>query len=223
MIIKRLTLFYLLLPLMFTAPGCRKNESASQRVRITPPTRTKVALGRTLLHLAPNWSVAERIIAQGADVHAKDNFGMTPLHTAVRAGRRNVVGLLVANGADINAKSNLGHTPLFLAVAEGRKAIAEWLIDKGANVNTKDKFDMTPLHSAAHTGRTEMVELLIAKGAEINARSNIGQTPLALAKAKGHTEITELLRKHVAKQELESRHTLHGIRIVILSEVEESI
>jgi ankyrin repeat protein len=200
MIIKRLTPFYLILPLMFTATGCRNNESASQRVRITPPTRTDVALGNTLLHLAPNWGVAERLIADGADVNAKDNFGMTPLHTAVRAGRTDVVGLLTANGADINAKSNAGHTPLFLAVAKGSKNIAEQLIARGAAVNTKDKFDMTPLHSAAHTGNKDMVELLIAKGANINAISIKGHTPLTLAKASGHTEITFLLRKHNAKE-----------------------
>ncbi len=199
-ITKCLTLFYLLLPLMFTATGCRSNESASQRVRITPPTRTDVALGNTLLHLAPNWGVAERLIADGTDVNAKDNFGMTPLHTAVRAGRTDVVGLLTANGADINAKSNAGHTPLFLAVAKGSKNIAEQLIARGAAVNTKDKFDMTPLHSAAHTGNKDMVELLIAKGANINAISIKGHTPLTLAKASGHTEITFFLRKHNAKE-----------------------
>ena len=84
-------------------------------------------LGRTLLHLAPNWGVAERLIAQGADVNAKDNFGMTPLHSAAHAGRMDMVELLIAKGADINATSNIGQTPLALAKAKGHTEISELL------------------------------------------------------------------------------------------------
>ena len=127
MIIKRLTPFYLILPLIFTAPGCRKNESTSQMVRITPPKRTEIALGRTLLHLAPNWGVTERLIAQGADVNAKDSFDMTPLHSAAHAGWIEMVELLIAKGADINATSNIGQTPLALAKAKGHTEIYELL------------------------------------------------------------------------------------------------
>ncbi len=126
-ITKCLTLFYLLLPLMFTAPGCRENESASQRVRITPPTRTKVALGRTLLHLAPNWGVAERLIAQGANVNTKDKYAMTPLHSAAHTGRMDMVELLITKGAEINATSNIGQTPLSMAKAKGHTEIIELL------------------------------------------------------------------------------------------------
>ena len=126
MIIRRLTPFYLILPLIFTVPWCRKNESASQMVS-TPPKRTEVALGRTLLHLTPNWGVAERLIAQGANVNAKDNFSMTPLHSAAHAGWIEMIELIIAKGADINAISNIGQTTLALAKAKGHIEISQLL------------------------------------------------------------------------------------------------
>ena len=99
MIIKSIKLFYLILPLMFTAAGCRNNESTSQRVRITRPTRTEVALGHTLLHLAPNWGVAERLIANGADVNARSNIGQTPLSLAKAKGHTEIIDLLHKHAA----------------------------------------------------------------------------------------------------------------------------
>jgi ankyrin repeat protein len=59
---------------------------------------------------------AKQAIADGADVNAKGERGLTPLHFAVFAaldsGDNKVIELLIANGADVNAKDDSGLTPL---------------------------------------------------------------------------------------------------------------
>jgi ankyrin repeat protein len=154
---KSIRLVYMSLFLMVAILGCERKESDSEGIRIKPSKVRGEALGRTLLHLAPNWKVAERLINEGAEVDAKDSFGMTPLHTAVIANRRDVAEVLVARGAEINAESRRGQTPLFWAVTKNHKDMAEWLIARGADVNAKDNYGITPLHSAAHAGSANLV------------------------------------------------------------------
>ena len=62
--------------------------------------------------------VAELLIAEGADVNAKNVVGQTPLHWAAMAGHKEIIELLIAAGADVNAKTNDGQTPLDLADGE---------------------------------------------------------------------------------------------------------
>jgi ankyrin repeat protein len=57
----------------------------------------------------------KRLLERGADVNAKDDSGITPLHWAANNGNKAVAELLIAKGADVEAKNNDGRTPLILA------------------------------------------------------------------------------------------------------------
>ena len=71
------------------------------------PTMTKPAWPS---HSSP--AVIEVLLAAGANVHARDNFGRTPLHGAARLNRNAaVVETLLAAGADVAARNKAGVTP----------------------------------------------------------------------------------------------------------------
>ena len=59
--------------------------------------------------------VAELLIANGADINAKNLTLRTPLLVAAILGHKEIAELLIANGADVNAKDENGWTPLVYA------------------------------------------------------------------------------------------------------------
>ncbi len=114
-------------------------------------------------------------------VHARDFYGCTPLHHAVRP-RKELAELLIARGADVNARSKAGNTPLHSAAHDDRATdVARLLIAHGAEINATNDEGETPLHLAARWARVENVELLIAEGAELNLKNQAGDTPLDAA------------------------------------------
>jgi ankyrin repeat protein len=72
------------------------------------------------------------LLALGIGARTADDFGLTPLHEAVRGGRLEVVQILIAAGANVNARHRDGHSPLWLAIQHRRKEIAEVLRGAGA-------------------------------------------------------------------------------------------
>ena len=80
-------------------------------------------------------------------VHAKDGYGMTPLHWALENEHKfdiEIIRLLLEKGADINPKDNSGRTPLYLAVKNNNEysvEIVRLLLEKGADTNQKDDCD----------------------------------------------------------------------------------
>ncbi len=96
--------------------------------------------GMTALHhaaLATDLSTCEVVNLLGgcrADVNAKDNNSLIPLHLACKSGRLPLVELLIELKADINAKDNDGVTPLGFASFNKNTAVKDTLIKKGAKI-----------------------------------------------------------------------------------------
>ena len=59
------------------------------------------------------------LLASGAPVDAKNNYGWTALIHAARKGNADIVKLLLEKGADVNAQDDRGWTALMRASSKG--------------------------------------------------------------------------------------------------------
>jgi ankyrin repeat protein len=141
------------------------------------------------LHLAamkgPTNEVA-RLLAEGAEVNARDRDNGTPLHWAVRSFQNApaIVAQLLTHGANVNAQDRNGATPIHLVVANrGAAEIIDLLVDEGADVNAKARRGETPLHWAASQGMLHSAKALLVHGADTSAKDKMGKTPLDYARS----------------------------------------
>ena len=124
--------------------------------------------GDTALHItaaAYSPELAESLVAQGADVRARNRRGAEPLHYAADGSpgaefwdpdaQRDVIVGLIAAGADPNALDKRGVAPLHRAVRTRTSAAVGALIENGADPRLPNKRGSTPLHLAVqNTGRS---------------------------------------------------------------------
>jgi ankyrin repeat protein len=78
-------------------------------------------------------------LAAGADVSAKDEEGLTPLHLAASWGHKEVAELLIGKCADVNAKDNNGVTPLTNATNNGYTELGNLLRKHGGKTGEELK------------------------------------------------------------------------------------
>ena len=94
----------------------------------------------------------KELIAEGADVNAKNNEEWTALMIATTTGNTDIAKLLIDNKSDVNAKDGDGNTALMKgAIIGGSTAIVKLLIDNKADVNAEDDGGWTALMYAALT------------------------------------------------------------------------
>jgi len=131
--------------------------------------------------------VLRLLLDRGADIHAEDHEGGTPLHCAAQNRSKACAAALLENGAEANVADGKKETPLFRAVRRARcDAVVALLIDAGARVGARNVSRLTPLHEAASL---QIAALLLRAGADVNARDSRGET---LLKKKLREELTDL-------------------------------
>lgn len=142
--------------------------------------------GDTLLHVAAagfRFRTAERLLAMGADVHARNRRGAQPLHYAADTNhddgdaQAETLATLLKAGADPDARDKNGATPLHRAVRTRGVAAVAALLTGGANAMLANGSGSRPLDLAymttgrggsglprARAAQAEIVRLLTAAG-----------------------------------------------------------
>ncbi|MDE1152477.1 MAG: ankyrin repeat domain-containing protein [Micavibrio sp.] len=137
----------------------------------------KNAMGATALHLAvqdEGYSCLHKItdLANfGANLHARDNDGRTPLHYACVQGKIDGLRQLLSLGLDVNATDEKGYTPLHVAAARGEPAVIAELLGAGANINAVTKSGKTVWDAAVDGGKDYQAQWLKAESGNIHRRA----------------------------------------------------
>jgi ankyrin repeat protein len=79
----------------------------------------------------------DALLAEGADVDARDRHGQTGLMRAAHAGRLAVVEWLVGQGATLDVTAKFGLSALMLAVVAGHAEVARRLARAGADLGLR--------------------------------------------------------------------------------------
>ena len=150
-----------------------------------------------------HFQTADLLRHNGADLHFRGGFGMSPLHATAFSGNFDVVRKLIEyDPADANAMDGNGSTPLHW-VSGGHYfkdgSVLRFLLEHGADISVQNQYGETPLHLASFNGALGVVRMLLEHGADVEAKNNDGKTALQEAVEEGHDEVVELLREHEAK------------------------
>ena len=164
--------------------------------------------GFTALHAAIRGNAAHvvALINAGANVHARDSQGATPLCYAAGVSKDPaVIAALIDAGADIEDQSADGWRPLHIAAAanNARPVIAA-LIEAGANTGARAgqvrigarDLRATPLHVAVVYKNCDAIAAFVDADVDLNVRAGEGDgwTPLQVAVTVNGPEMILALR-----------------------------
>jgi ankyrin repeat protein len=140
--------------------------------------------GTTPLHWAVHRNdiaTVERLIKEGANVNAKNDYGATPMSEAAANGNTEIIEKLLKAGADPDSPHADGQTALMVIARTTNVTAAKLLLDHGADANARERQRrQTALMWAAAQKQAAMARELIARGADVNARALVNPTATAM-------------------------------------------
>ena len=173
------------------------------------------------LHRALKWRhhpVLRLLLANGADIEAKDTFQRPALFLAASNADEEAVTILLDSGADVNARDANNRTVLIYIAAHKPDGLVkkqhrnskEWIYHKvvdrllktSIDIEAKDKLGRTVLHWTAATGNEELLHILLSgtcgKKANIRTCNQRNKTALHLAAENNHECIVAALLRYGA-------------------------
>ena len=155
--------------------------------------------------------IAARLLTAGANVHASDAQGLTPLHCAALFGfiardKPRLVALfdtLLLAGAEPEQIAAGAVTPLLLLLGARAEpgtacdeevvlAALERLLDEEVSLDVQDPRGFGPLHLAALHGLLRVVQRLLRTGADPDLRDALNRTP---ARSRGDARLRRRRRR----------------------------
>ncbi len=147
----------------------------------TAPSASEIA-GYDGLHRAAqvgDVQAIRQLVANGADLNARDAAGRTPAHVAAFASNDDVLRTLAEAGADMNAQEDGVYDVLTIAAVANDPQMVSLAMDLGNRPDlVTSVYDGTALIAAAHLGHHEVVRRLIKGGAPLDHVNNLGWTAL---------------------------------------------
>ena len=173
---------------------------------VSPPAKLdpkqRARLNEQLIKAAwdNNLSRARALIAEGADVNAKDNTVQSAYLISTSEGYLELLNLTLKHRADVDSKDSFNGTGLIRAADRGHADIAGRLVQADIKINHINNLGWTALHEAIILGDgsrryVDTVRVLVAAGADLQLPSQRDQiSPLQHATSKGYNEIAKVLR-----------------------------
>lgn len=139
-----------------------------------------------------------RLIAEGANLKARDERGRTALLAATQGNRIEAARVLIKAGADVNAKDDIQDSAYLLAGARGHVEILRLTLAAGADLKSTNRYGGTALTPACHYGHVEAVRELLKTRVDIDHVNRLGWTCLLEAVILGdggdrHVEIVRMV------------------------------
>ncbi len=145
------------------------------------PSKSEVARYSGLHAAAHSGDLAkiENLIAQKADVNARDPYGRTPVHVAAYARQEGAIRALAKAGANLELLEKDRYDAITIAAVANDENTLRTLLSLGTSAKlTTSRYDGTALIAAAHLGHHGVVKQLIAAGAPLDHVNNLHWTAL---------------------------------------------
>ena len=167
------------------------------------PARERGDLDRRLIEaaFANDVEAARRLIAQGADVNAKDVTQQSAylIATSEVGDDPRLLELTLANGARVDDKDSYDGTGLIRAAERGHPRIVRRLLEAGIDRDHVNRLGWTALHEAIVLGdggpdHVATVRALVRGGVDVAVPDGDGVTALEHAEERGFDRIARILR-----------------------------
>lgn len=133
------------------------------------------------------------LIANGADIHVRDEAGRTALHHAALSSEPAVLAMLLDAGAQVDAVDDEGYTPLAWACAHGNIGAARLLLSHRASVAGAGTVPPLCAAASASDDLPVLVEVLLRARAQPDAVDAQGRSALHHAAGNGHEAVVKAL------------------------------